>query len=145
MYANTHKKNTRIVFKMIFCYNQIGDNMDCIFCKIINKDINSKIVYEDGEIISIMDINPHAMGHVLILPKEHYEDYKVTPKEIIAHMYDVANKIGDNIMNKLYQNGYSLVINYGDAQEVKHLHMHLIPSNHEKDYDLEEVYKKIAM
>lgn len=119
--------------------------MDCIFCKIIKKEIDSKIIYEDEKVISFMDINPHAMGHVLIIPKEHYNDYQVTPNDIIIHMYDVAKKIGDNIMDKLDQKGYSLAINYGDAQEVKHLHMHLIPSNNIKDYDLNEVYKKIKM
>ena len=118
--------------------------MDCIFCKIINKEIPSKVVYEDDKVLSIMDINPHAKGHVLILPKKHYTDYKEA-KDIISYMFEVAEKIGDNIMENLDQKGYCLAINYGDAQEVKHLHLHLIPSNNDKDYDLDDVYKKIKM
>ena len=118
--------------------------MDCIFCKIANKEIPSKVVYEDDIVISIMDINPHAKGHLLIIPKKHYEDY-TKANDIINHMFEVASKLGDHIMDKLKQKGYCLAINYGDAQEVKHLHLHLIPSNHDKDYDLDDVYKKIKM
>ena len=49
--------------------------MDCIFCKIINKEIPSKVLYEDDLVLVIMDVNPVSDGHVLILPKKHYEDY----------------------------------------------------------------------
>ncbi len=74
--------------------------MDCIFCKITNKEIPSKVVYEDDLVISIMDINPRTKGHLLIIPKEHYEDYKAG-KDILNHMYSVAEKLGDHIMDKL--------------------------------------------
>ena len=118
--------------------------MDCIFCKIINKEINSKIVYEDDIVISFMDISPSSMGHVLIIPKEHHDDF-TTANDVIAYMFEIADKIGKNIMEKLNQTGYTLLINYGTAQEVKHLHLHIIPDNNEKDYDIEDVYKKIKM
>ena len=118
--------------------------MDCIFCKIIKGDIPSRVVFEDDIVEVIMDVNPHAMGHVLIIPKKHYTDY-TEANDIIAHMYKVAEKVGANIMDKLDQKGYCMAINYGDAQEVKHLHLHLMPSNKEKDYDIDDVHKKIKM
>ena len=118
--------------------------MDCIFCKIANKEIKSRIVYEDDQVISIMDVNPKAMGHLLIIPKNHYQDY-TEAADIINHIFEVAKKIGENIMKTIDQKGYSLIINYGDAQEVKHLHLHLIPNNSNNDYDIEEIYKKIKM
>ena len=118
--------------------------MDCIFCKIINKEIPSKVVFEDDKLICVMDVNPHAKGHVLIIPKEHYEDY-TKALDIIKYMFETAEKIGNNIMKKLNQKGYCLAINYGDAQEIKHLHLHIIPSNNETKYDIDEVYQKIKM
>lgn len=118
--------------------------MDCLFCKIANKEIDSKIIYEDDKVISFLDINPEAMGHVLIIPKKHYDDY-ITAGDIIAYMFDVAHKIGDNILDKLDQKGYSLVTNYGSAQQIKHLHLHIIPCNKEKNYNVDDVYKKIKM
>lgn len=118
--------------------------MDCIFCKIINGDIPCRKVYEDDLVISFMDVNPHAMGHVLIVPKKHIEDF-TKASDVIEHIFNVAEKVGKKIMDELKQKGYSLVINYGDAQEVKHLHLHIIPSNNEKDYDLDDVHKKIKM
>ena len=118
--------------------------MDCIFCKIANGEIPSRKVFEDDIVMVIMDINPHAKGHVLIIPKKHYEDY-TKANDIIAHMYKVAEKVGANIMNKLDQKGYCMAINYGDAQEVKHLHLHLMPSNKDTGYDIDEVHKKIKM
>ena len=118
--------------------------MDCIFCKIINGEIPSKTIYEDELVKVIMDINPHAMGHCLVLPIKHYDDF-TTASDIIPYMFEIANKVGNNIMAKLNQKGYALVINYGDAQEVKHLHLHIIPSNKETYYDLDEIHKKIKM
>lgn len=118
--------------------------MDCVFCKIVNKKIDSRIVYEDDIVCSFMDISPSSMGHVLIIPKEHCEDY-TKANDIIAYMFKIAEKIGTNIIDKLKQDGYTLVINYGSAQDVKHLHLHIIPNNHVKDYNLDEVYKKIKM
>ncbi len=118
--------------------------MDCVFCKIANGEIPSKTVYEDDKVLAFMDINPHAKGHVLIVPKKHYEDF-TQANDIISHMFEVANKVGNNILDKLEQKGFSLVINYGDAQEVKHLHLHIIPTNHDTNYDLDDVHKKIKM
>lgn len=107
--------------------------MDCIFCKIANKSIDSMQLYEDDFIVAIMDINPHCDGHTLIIPKNHYEDYTKVPNDVMDHILRKAENLGNSIIKKLDVKGYTLAINYGDRQEVKHFHMHLMPSTSMKN------------
>lgn len=102
--------------------------LDCIFCKIINGDIPSKVLYEDEWVKVIMDVNPTVDGHALIIPKKHYTDYLELDNDIITHIGNVAKKMGPSIMEKLEAKALSLLINYGDDQQVKHFHMHLLPN-----------------
>lgn len=92
---------------------------ECVFCKIINRDIPAKIVYEDDSIIAFEDINPRAPVHVVITPKSHETDYTVFMGKAVRQ---VAK------LKKVDQSGYRLIINKGpDArQEIDHIHMHLL-------------------
>ncbi len=101
---------------------------DCIFCRIINKDIKSRIVLETDEIIAFHDLNPQSPVHILILPKKHIpglsecgeEDAAVLGK-IQLSAKELAGKFG-------ISEGYRLVVNNGrDAgQSVDHVHYHLL-------------------
>ena len=119
--------------------------MDCIFCKIANKEIPAKIIYEDDIVISYLDINPDSNGHTLIIPKNHYTDLMDIPNDVLIHIMDVARKLKSLLEEKLNIDGLTLVQNNGDIQEVKHFHLHLKPYYNEKQdlLDLDEVYKKI--
>ncbi len=99
--------------------------MECIFCKIINKEIPAEIIYEDDKVISFKDSHPVAPIHYLIVPKEHIESVKSERSEnIIKELIIVAKKIAkqENIMD------YKLQFNVGKnaGQTVDHLHMHLL-------------------
>lgn len=102
--------------------------MDCIFCKIIKGEIPSKVLYEDELVKVIMDVNPTVDGHALIIPKKHYTDYLELDQNIITHIWDVAKKMGPSIMDKLKAKSLTLLVNFGDDQQVKHFHMHLLPN-----------------
>ncbi len=102
---------------------------DCIFCKIINKEIPSDLVFENEEIVVFKDINPKAPIHFLIVPKKHIssvdevsKDDKNVLGELILTAKEVAKKIG------ISDFGYKLTINVGEGggQEVFHLHVHLL-------------------
>lgn len=101
---------------------------ECIFCKIINKEINSEIVYEDDDFISFKDIKPEAPFHVLIVPKKHIawlNDLNEEDIEFAGKMLLLAKKIAkDNGVGQAYK----IKINIGKeaGQEIFHLHMHLI-------------------
>ena len=102
--------------------------MDCIFCKIIKGEIPSKVLYEDELVKVIMDVNPTVNGHALIIPKKHYTDYLELDQNITTHIWDAAKKMGPSIMDKLKAKSLTLLVNFGDDQQVKHFHMHLLPN-----------------
>ncbi|HEY5585454.1 MAG TPA: histidine triad nucleotide-binding protein [Ruminiclostridium sp.] len=102
---------------------------DCIFCKIINREIPSKSVFESDKIYAFHDINPEAPVHVLIVPKQHITSHNELTTENVDIMMDIhlaANEIAKQL--KISDSGYRLINNCGvDAgQTVFHLHYHLI-------------------
>lgn len=100
---------------------------NCIFCKIINGDVPSMKVYEDDLCLAYLDINPDSDGHTLIIPKEHYKDINDIPEDVHKHIYMIAKKIMSLLNDKLSCDGFTLVQNNGDIQEVKHFHLHVKP------------------
>lgn len=110
--------------------------MDCVFCKIAEGSIPSKKIYEDELVMVIMDNDPTVDGHALVIPKNHYTDYKDLDKEILDHILKIADKIGLKITEKLNSKALTFLVNYGDSQKVKHFHLHLLP-----DYGSDTVFK----
>jgi histidine triad (HIT) family protein len=103
--------------------------MDCVFCKIINKEIPASVVYEDEDILAFKDVRPLAPVHILIIPKKHIESLNdLTEKDIdlAGRMLLVARKIAVDF--DISPKGYKLLTRVGEwgGQEVAHLHMHLI-------------------
>ncbi len=102
---------------------------DCIFCKIINKEIPAKIIYEDEYIVAFEDINPQAPVHVLIIPKDHFYSLNDIPsdkQELLGHIVLKARKLAEK--KGIKDKGYRLVLNTGknSGQEVFHIHFHLL-------------------
>mgnify|MGYP001608433280 FL=1 len=100
---------------------------DCIFCKIINKEIPSEFLYEDENCVIFKDIHPKAKTHLLIIPKKHIHsiaEMEEGDEKIVGHLTRCAKSIG----NKLNLSGYQLQINVGKdgGQEIFHLHIHLM-------------------
>ena len=102
-------------------------NDDCIFCKIVGKQIPAVLVYEDDKVLAFNDVNPQAPVHVLVIPKAHIttvaelEDMSVI-KDLFAVMKKVAEEKG------IDKTGYRIVVNHGkdSGQAVPHLHFHLL-------------------
>lgn len=102
---------------------------DCIFCKLANGDIPTNSIYEDDIVKVIFDANPASKGHVLILPKEHFDDVYALDDETAAHIFKVAVKISKAYKQALDYDGLNIVQNNGETagQTVFHFHMHIIP------------------
>lgn len=102
---------------------------DCIFCKIVKKEIPATIIHEDDEVLAFMDIGPVIKGHALVIPKAHHDPITRTPDEIVAKVFVVAKKIAFAQMNVLGASGVNIMQNNGKAagQVVEHLHVHCIP------------------
>ena len=102
---------------------------DCVFCKIINKEIPARFVFENEKIIAFHDIRPQAPIHILIIPREHIptiNDLEMKHKEIIGDMFLTAKQIAKQ--EGLSDPGYRLVFNcnHDAGQEVYHIHLHLL-------------------
>lgn len=102
---------------------------DCIFCKLANGDIPTNALYEDDVVKVIFDASPASKGHVLILPKNHFDDIYSLDEETSAHVFKVAVKIANAYKKALVYDGLNIVQNNGEAagQTVFHFHMHIIP------------------
>lgn len=102
--------------------------MDCIFCKIANKEIPSKIIYEDEKMLVFEDLNPGAPVHVLLIPKDHIPSLDYMEEDHIELMGHILNKVKDIAKLKGLENGYRLVNNCGvqGGQTVDHIHYHLL-------------------
>ena len=115
---------------------------DCLFCKIINKKTDSLVLYEDEKVIVILDAFPDCDGHSLVIPKKHYEDITMVDDEMLIYMINIAKKFGNIIMQKLNAKSITYLINYGDSQKIKHLHLHILPNYPNKStMTKDEVYK----
>lgn len=102
---------------------------DCLFCKIVNREIPSEFLYEDDRFVVFRDINPHAPVHLLIVPKQHIRsvnDLTEADCDTVAAMYLVAQKLARQ--EAVDQSGYKLLFNVekGGGQEIFHLHLHLL-------------------
>lgn len=102
---------------------------DCLFCRILNKEIPSKKVYEDGLVYAFEDINPQAPVHALIIPKKHIatlNDTKPDDSAALTALFEAAKKIAKD--RGVSESGYRTVFNVNrDAgMAVAHLHLHML-------------------
>lgn len=102
---------------------------DCLFCKIVNKEIDSKIVYENDFVIAFNDINPVAPVHVLVIPKSHIKDLNEVGNENEKYIIECMKAIKEVAkITKIDKEGYRVISNTGEngGQVIPHLHFHVI-------------------
>ena len=131
--------------------------MSCLFCKIANKEIDSKIVYEDEFTVAFLDINPCQKGHLLVIPKKHYQNLNEVPEDQLTKLFETVKKMTKLLEEKLNVSSFNIGWNHGkDAgQVINHLHIHIIPRYPNDgggsmqtivnvgDDNLEETYQKL--
>lgn len=110
----------------------------CIFCKIVSGEIPSNKVLENDEFLAFHDIAPKAPIHILIIPKQHVENFQQTSADLMAKATPFIQKVAE--MMGLDTEGYRLITNNGEngGQEVFHLHFHLLGGTKLKWVDLRE-------
>lgn len=112
--------------------------MDCIFCKIVNGEIPSYKVYEDDNLIAILDISQTTEGHTLVIPKKHYKNLYELDTLLSGEIFKVIPKIANGIKSAFHPIGLNLVINTEKPlQTVEHFHIHLIPRYENDDFDID--------
>ena len=101
----------------------------CVFCKIIAGELPSYKVYEDEQVLAILDIKPIHAGHILVLPKKHVTNLEEISEVDLSNVVIVVKKMGGLLKDKLSCVGYNVIENNDlvAGQEIPHLHFHLIP------------------
>lgn len=131
---------------------------DCLFCKIAEKEIKSLIIKKSDKFLAFLDIHPHAPGHTLVIPKEHFSNLKDFDEKLGNEFIKIIKETMLLLAKTLGTNDFTLGINEGSlaGQAISHLHFHIIPrfkndgggSIHSVVYNkpqesLEEIYQKI--
>ncbi len=102
---------------------------DCLFCKIVNKEIPAETIYEDAHTLAFLDIMPKAPGHTMVIPKIHAENILDLPEGEIGPLFASVRKLAERLTRVLKTDGLTIGVNQGKAsgQTVEHLHVHLLP------------------
>ena len=101
--------------------------MDCLFCKIIKKQIPASLVYEDDKVLAFNDINPQAPVHILVIPQQHVTTIaELDDMSVVKELFAVMKKLA--VEKGIDKSGYRIVVNHGkdSGQAVPHLHFHLL-------------------
>ncbi|MFB6212844.1 MAG: HIT family protein [Candidatus Magasanikbacteria bacterium] len=101
--------------------------MNCIFCKIIDGEIDSKKIYEDEYVIAILDANPVAPGHSMVIPKHHTRDIMGMPEDHMKPFFSAVQEVVGMLEDSFDLDGFTMGINHKVGQAVDHLHYHIIP------------------
>ncbi|MCL2691331.1 MAG: HIT family protein [Candidatus Bathyarchaeota archaeon] len=125
---------------------------DCIFCKIVQKQAPSSIIYEDEQVMAFLDIRPASEGHTLVISKEHYEGILDIPSGLLGRVHQVSKMVAVAAKQALNADGINVIQQNGRAanQEVFHIHVHVIPRHlGQKMKSLQEVqmvdYKQLEL
>lgn len=97
---------------------------NCVFCKIVNKEIPKEFVFQNGEFAAFYDLNPKAPVHLLVIPKKHCASVREASGELLGKVVETAKKIAA----ERGLEGYKLIFNVGrkGGQVIDHLHLHLV-------------------
>jgi histidine triad (HIT) family protein len=128
----------------------------CVFCKIINGEIPSAKVYEDEDVLAILDLSQAEKGHTLVLPKKHFDTFLDADDSTCEKVFVVAKKLANKIKTNLNADGVNILNNSYEAagQTVMHMHVHIIPrfkgddleikfKDHSDKYELKDVLAEI--
>lgn len=110
----------------------------CTFCDLINGAGEVSTCYEDAEAVAFMDVQPVNAGHVLVVPRRHYERFEDVPPELAMHLFRVVTRLAPAVKGVSNAEGINIVVNSGAAagQDEPHYHVHIIPRTHEDGFDI---------
>jgi histidine triad (HIT) family protein len=103
--------------------------MDCLFCKIVAKEIPNHTVYEDNAVLAFLDIFPRSEGHTVVIPKNHGETIFDFTSDELGTLMNGVQKTAQKVQEILKPDGFTIGLNHGEVagQAVPHLHFHILP------------------
>jgi histidine triad (HIT) family protein len=110
----------------------------CPFCDLIHGAGEVSMCFEDADVVAFMDIQPVNSGHVLVVPREHYESLDDIPPSVAMHVYEVAMQLAPVVKHVADADGMNIIVNSGAAagQDVFHYHVHVIPRRPDDGFDV---------
>ena len=119
----------------------------CTFCDLIHGAGEASICYEDADAVAFMDIQPVNAGHVLVVPRSHYEQFEDVPPGLAAHLFEVAARLVPAVKKVSRAEGINIIVNSGSAagQDEPHYHVHVIPRCAEDGFDVPLPFQQSAM
>lgn len=128
----------------------------CVFCNIIEGKIPSSKIYEDDDVLAILDISQATKGHTLVMPKKHYENILQIPEDDYIKVMSKVKKIAQVILKAFDAKGLNILNNCNEVsgQTVMHFHVHIIPryntddiqikfTDYSSQYNLEDIKNQI--
>ena len=103
--------------------------MDCAFCEIVAGERPAHVVLDDGSAMAFLDTRPLFKGHVLLVPRVHYETLPDLPADLVGPFFVVAQRLAGAMETALGAAGSFVAVNNRISQSVPHLHTHVVPRN----------------
>jgi histidine triad (HIT) family protein len=100
---------------------------ECLFCNIVSGDVPASLVFEDPESIAFLDTRPLFPGHLLLVPKEHYETLSDLPEKLVSSLFLNAQKLASVVKETMDAEGSFVAMNNVVSQSVPHFHIHIVP------------------
>jgi histidine triad (HIT) family protein len=115
-----------------------ASNPSCPFCDVLRGAGEVSMCYEDRDVVAFMDIQPVNAGHVLVVPRQHYESLEDIPHSLATHLFDVAMLLAPVVKQVGDADGLNILVNSGAAagQDVFHYHVHVIPRCPDDGFDV---------
>ena len=116
-----------------------SDTDHCTFCNLIRGSAEVSVCFEDSDAIAFMDTQPVNAGHVLVVPRAHYESLLDVPADLGVHLFRVTMHLAEAVRSVTGCEGMNLVVNSGDAagQDEPHYHVHIIPRRQGDGFDIQ--------
>ncbi len=125
----------------------MADKEHCTFCNLIRGAAEVSLCHEDSDAIAFMDIQPVNNGHVLVVPREHYESLLEVPEELGLHLFRVTMQLANAVRRVSGCDDLNLVVSSGEAagQDEPHFHVHIIPRRVGDGFDVPLPFNESAM
>ena len=100
---------------------------DCRFCQIVNGEVGSQAVLDEGDVFAFLDARPLFLGHVLVVPRDHHETLCDLPPALLEPLFGAVRRVAVGVMAAMEAHGTFVAVNNKVSQSVPHLHVHVVP------------------
>ena len=103
--------------------------MNCLFCSIVAGTVPSQKIYETDSLLAFLDIHPTNPGHVIVIPKVHYDNYLDAPASVLTELAGAMQQLAPPVLAAVGADAWNLIVNSGRnaGQVIFHVHFHLVP------------------